>query len=97
MEYEHIKAAYQLAHAGKINLNSAVAAVGGILAASEAIQAAEARRFPGKIIIYPQLEDLPLMDISELAEAYPSIKSALGEHNLWTKKAEEKLLEIEGN
>ncbi len=96
LEYEHIQAAYQLAQAGKINLNSAVVAVGGMLAASEAIRAAETRRYPGKIIIYPQLENLPLMDISELAEVYPSIKSVLGEHNLWTRKAEEKLLEIEG-
>ncbi|MCK4489179.1 MAG: hypothetical protein KAU23_02910 [Anaerolineales bacterium] len=48
MEYEHIQAAYQLAQTGKINLNSSVTAVGGMLAASEAIQAAEARRFPGK-------------------------------------------------
>ncbi len=96
LENEHIQAAYQLAQTGKINLNSTVAAVGGMLAASEAIQATEARRYPGRIIIYPQLEDLPLMDIPELAAAYPSIKSALGDHNIWTRKAEEKLLKIEG-
>lgn len=96
LEYEHIQAAYQLAQTGKINLNSSVAAVGGMLAASEAIQAAEARRFPGKIIIYPQLEDLPLLGIRELAEKHPEIKSEVGDQNLWTREAEAELFELSG-
>ena len=78
------------------NLKSSVAAVGGMLAASEAIQAAEARRFPGKIIIYPQLEDLPLLGIRELAEKHPEIKSKVGDQNLWTREAEAELFELSG-
>ena len=50
-------------------------------------------RYPGKIVVFPQIPDLPLMGVDELAEEYPDIASRLGEGNLWTKEAEEALIE----
>ena len=94
LEFSHIQKAYQLVRSGKIDLNSTIAAVGGMKAALEAIRAAETRRYAGKIIIYPQLEDLPLTSIQELAAAYLDLHAALGDQGQWTKNAEEKFLKL---
>ncbi len=94
LEYSHIRNAYQLVRSGKIDLNSTIAAVGGMKAALEAIRAAETRRYAGKIIIYPQLDDLPLLTIQELADAYPDLHAELGDQGQWTKNAEAKFLNL---
>jgi hypothetical protein len=73
-----------------------VVAVGGMGAARDGIQAAGERQFPGKIIIYPQLEDLPLLGIPELIKKFPSIKSTLTENGFWTKEAEAALFKMAG-
>ncbi len=92
----HYLSAYEQARSGLVDLNTAVAAVGGMRAALNAIRASEEARYPGKIVIYPQLEHLPLLDIRGLAEKYPDIKSSLGSKNLWTQQAEAKLFELAG-
>lgn len=50
-------------------------------------------RYPGKIMIYPHLKDLPLLSLSELAREYPDIGSKLGPGNSWTLEAEVALFE----
>jgi threonine dehydrogenase-like Zn-dependent dehydrogenase len=90
------RAAYELVKGGRVDLNASVAAVGGMRAASAAIKAAEERRFAGKTIIYPQLEDLPLLSVPELAASFPEISQRLGELDLWTREAEAALLELAG-
>ena len=70
-----------------------VAAIGGMNAAREAMEAVMEGRYPGKIVIFPQILDLPLMGVDELAEKLPEVGSKLGEGNLWTKEAEEALIE----
>ena len=67
--------------AGKIDPNNAVACVGGLGAAKEAIAAVHEARYPGRIVIYPQL-DMPLTDTAELTS-----------QGRWSKEAESKLLE----
>ena len=94
--YTHYLSAYEQVKSGNVHLNTSVAAVGGMRAALEAIRASEEARYPGKIVIYPQLEHLPLLDIRGLAEKYPDIKSSLGSKNLWTQQAEAKLFELVG-
>jgi threonine dehydrogenase-like Zn-dependent dehydrogenase len=90
--FQHICTAYEFAIDGKIDLGASVAAVGGMGAALEAIRAADERRFPGKIVIYPQLVNLPLMSIGELKAKIPAIANALGENCLWTRETERILL-----
>ena len=96
LSFKNIQEAYHLALNEEIDLNAAVAAVGGMLAAKEAIQATQARRYPGRIIIYPQLKDLPLLSLSELVGRYPVLEVLLGQKDLWTREAEAKLFELEG-
>ncbi len=79
--------------AGELSPNRSVAAVGGMRAAHEGIEAMMTARYAGKVIIFPQIEDLALQSVEELAAAYPDIGALLGPNDLWTKAAEDALLE----
>ncbi|MDV5168218.1 alcohol dehydrogenase catalytic domain-containing protein [Photobacterium rosenbergii] len=70
-----------------------VAAIGGMNVAKEGIQAMIDARYPGKILIFPQLEDLPLLGLDELAEKLPDVAKALGKGNTWNFAAEQALFE----
>ena len=50
-------------------------------------------RYPGKIVIFPQIHELPLLGMDELAERLPDIAEKLEDGNGWTKGAEEALIE----
>jgi threonine dehydrogenase-like Zn-dependent dehydrogenase len=94
LEFCHIQEAYRLALQGLLDLDLSVTAVGGMGAALEAIKATERRRYPGKIIIYPGLEDLPLMDLGELANTYPMLRSYIGTQRHWSHEVEKALLNL---
>jgi len=78
---------------GQLNTDCSVDAVSGMAGAIEGIRAVEARTMAGKIIVYPQLNNLPLMPLSQLQKKYPSIAEKLN-HGIWTKEAEEELFKI---
>lgn len=65
---------------GRIDPNRAVAAVGGLSAVADGIRATADGSYPGRVLIYPQL-DLPLTPVSALAEG-----------GVWSNAAEERLL-----
>lgn len=78
---------------GNITPAICVAAIGGINVAKDGIEEMIAARYPGKILIFPQLETLPLLDLDELAEKLPEVGCALGEGNTWNIAAEQALFE----
>ena len=78
---------------GSLSPNRSVAAIGGIEAAHDGIQAMMDGRYAGKVVIFPQLNNLPLMSIGELAERYPAIGAQLAPGNVWTPQAEQALIE----
>ena len=78
--------------AGSLSPGQAVAAIGGMNVAKEALQAMMESRYPGKIIIFPQLLDLPLLGLDELAEKLPEVGQHLGPGDSWTQAAEEALI-----
>ncbi len=80
---------------GKIDLNSSIAALGGMNSVPEAIKAVESRKYPGKIVIYPHLEDLPLLSLSEHAKRSRLPDQALAEGLIWTSLAEESIFNLE--
>jgi threonine dehydrogenase-like Zn-dependent dehydrogenase len=65
-----------------------VAAIGGMKTVIEAYQALMDGRFPGKIVIYPQFNDLPLLGLAELEEKMPEVAKKLGPGYSWTQEAE---------
>lgn len=76
-----------------LNPGRSVGAIGGMNAAKEGIQAMIDGRYAGKIIIFPQFPDLPLIGLDELADIHPDIAARLEPGNMWTVEAEEALFE----
>jgi hypothetical protein len=79
--------------AGELSPNRSVAAVGGIEAAWDGIQAMMQGRFPGKIVIFPQVRGLPLTGIADLQTTQPEIAAKLGQGGMWSPDAERALIE----
>lgn len=65
--------------AGTLSPGRLVAAIGGMNVAPEGIEAVIDGRYPGKIVIFPQIPDLPLMGLDELAEKLPDVAAKLDE------------------
>ncbi|MDK2982347.1 MAG: L-sorbose 1-phosphate reductase [Chloroflexota bacterium] len=78
---------------GDLNPNRSVAAIGGMGVAQAGLEALINGTYAGKIIIFPQLNDLPLLGLEELDERYPRVAEKLGENHLWTIAAEQALIE----
>jgi threonine dehydrogenase-like Zn-dependent dehydrogenase len=79
--------------AGALSPNRSVAAISGIPGAWEGLKAVREGRFSGKIVVYPQIEDLGLTPLSELREKLPAVYARLEPGEMWTKAAEEELLQ----
>ena len=76
---------------GRLNTNLSVAAVGGIEAFREGIEATQSGRYPGKIVCYPRIH-MALAGLPELAERAPNVAAKLGSSGEWTVAAERELL-----
>jgi len=81
------------AEEGSLSPGRMVAAIGGMKTVIKAFQAVIDGTYPGKIVIFPQIHDLPLMGLDELAEKLPLVAEKLGPGNVWTVEAERVLLE----
>jgi D-arabinose 1-dehydrogenase-like Zn-dependent alcohol dehydrogenase len=79
--------------AGTLSPGRSVAAIGGLETAAEAIESVIEGKYPGKVVIFPQIRNLPLTGLKELKERYPEVAEKLGEDNMWTNEAEEVLIE----
>lgn len=78
---ESLQRVLHMAAEGMIDPNNSVAAIGGIGCVQEGIDLTHKGTYPGRIVIYPQI-DMPLTAVSELAPG-----------GRWTAEAEAKLLE----
>ena len=78
---------------GSLSPSRSVAAIGGMNAAQQGVEAMMDGRYPGKIVIFPQIPDLPLLGLDELADKLPDIAAKLGEGDVWTEEAEKALIE----
>lgn len=78
---------------GALSPGRSVAAIGGLEAARDAMQAVMDGRYPGKIVIFPQLHNLPLTGLDELRDRLPAVAEKLGPGDVWTLEAESALIE----
>jgi L-sorbose 1-phosphate reductase len=76
--------------AGELEPRRALAAVGGMETAAEALQALVDGRFPGKIVVFPQISGLPLTAVADLAND-SEIGPLLAPDGSWTRAAERAL------
>jgi D-arabinose 1-dehydrogenase-like Zn-dependent alcohol dehydrogenase len=88
---EDMKTVLAKVEKGVLDTNISIAAVAGLSAAIEGIEAVEKQLIPGKIVIYPSTKNLPLTKIEQIKNTMPDVADKL--HNgLWSKDAEDALL-----
>ena len=87
------RAVVEKALSNQLSPNRSVAAIGGMQAARDGIEAMMTGKYAGKVVIFPQLSGLPLIGLDELDETYPDIAKVLGEDEMWTQEAEAALIE----
>ena len=82
------------AESGNLMTNRSVAAIGGISAVGNGVKAVKEARYPGRIVIFPQIMDLSLVSLPELKDILPSVYARLEDGKFWTREAEEELLRM---
>ena len=93
---DDMKRMLEKAESGRLDTNLSVAAVSGLAGATDGIRAVESRSIAGKIVVYPACKDLPLVRLDKMNEKKPKVAECLND-GLWTKEAEQKLLELYKN
>jgi L-sorbose 1-phosphate reductase len=88
------KAVLQRRITNDIMVERSVAAVGGFCQIADGVRAMKENRFPGKIVIYPQIHDFPLTAIKDLPSRLPGIGRMLGLSNIWSKDVEELFIKL---
>ena len=79
--------------AGTLSPSRSVAAIGGMETAAEAIAAVAVGKYPGKVVVFPQIHNLPLIGLKELHKHLPKVAALLGPDQMWTHEAEVELID----
>jgi hypothetical protein len=82
------------AESGELSPNRSVAAVGSLSAARDGLQAVKDTSFPGKVVIFPNIKEMPLTSLPELKDRLPSVYARLKDGREWTVEAEEEFLRL---
>ncbi len=78
---------------GTLDTDASVDAISGMAGAIDGIAAVENRTMAGKIVVYPELENVGLIPLERLHEHYPTVAEKL-EDGQWCRKAEAELLRV---
>lgn len=73
---------------GALPARKVIGAIAGLNALPDALRAVQEHRYPGKIVVFPQLPDLPLLGLQELTTHLPAVYAQLEDGRYWTKAAE---------
>jgi NADPH:quinone reductase-like Zn-dependent oxidoreductase len=76
----------------RLETGASLAAIGGLNAFRDGLDAVKSGRFPGKTVIFPHIEDLPLTALTDLGSVRPSVYAKLKDGQTWTEEAEAELL-----
>jgi threonine dehydrogenase-like Zn-dependent dehydrogenase len=82
------------AEAGDLSPNRSVAAIGSLGAARNGLEAVADTVFPGKVVIFPHIKDMPLTPLPELKDKLPSVYARLKDGREWTVEAETEFLRL---
>lgn len=85
---EHLRHTLALATEGKLQPVTALAAVGGMKALKEGLNAVIAAKYPGKTVIFPHCPDMPLTGTGEIEKLGEEMRSTLDENHLYTMATE---------
>ncbi|MFM7323236.1 MAG: alcohol dehydrogenase, partial [Armatimonadota bacterium] len=78
---------------GSLDTQASLAAIGGMEAFRDGLEAVRSSRFPGKTVIFPHLSNLPLTGLEGLESIRPDVANRLRPGGLWSRAAESRLLE----
>lgn len=78
--------------AGLLDTTASLAAVGGLDALKDGLEAVRDGRFPGKTVILPHVADLPLTALADLKNVRPAAYQKLRDGRYWTSEAEAELM-----
>ena len=81
-------------NSGELSPNRSVAAVGSLNAARDGLKAVKEASLAGKVVIYPNIRELPLTTLAGLKESLPSVHALLNDRGEWTNAAEEEFLQL---
>lgn len=93
---EDMRTVRDVMESGRLDTGASLAAVGGLEAFRDGLDAVKNSRFPGKTVIFPHVQDLPLTALPDLAGVRPGVYAKLREGRFWTREAEEELLKEAG-
>lgn len=82
------------AESGELSPNRSLAAVGSLSAAKDGLEAVRDTVFPGKVVIFPHIRELPLTALPDLADILPSVHALLRDGREWTLQAETEFLRL---
>lgn len=78
----------------ELSPNRSVAAVGSLSAAKDGLKAVKDATLAGKVVIYPNIKELPLTTLPELQEKMPTVYALLSDRGEWTNEAEAEFLRL---
>ena len=81
-----------LLESGRLQTGASLAAIGGMEAFRDGLAGVRDGRFPGKTVIFPNIANLPLTALTDLAPIRPNVYAKLLDGTIWTKAAEDELL-----
>jgi threonine dehydrogenase-like Zn-dependent dehydrogenase len=88
----HLQHTLDLAQSGRLNTAPALAAIGGMRALWEGIEGVANARFPGKTVIFPNCEHMPLTAVSDLADLVPGVEDTLDSNGYYSLETERALV-----
>lgn len=89
---DDLRTMLNLVESSQLETNRSVVAVASLDGLPDGLKGVAEGRFPGKVVIYPQIRNLPLTPLEELGEVLPSVAAKLGPDGSWTNEAEEEML-----
>jgi D-arabinose 1-dehydrogenase-like Zn-dependent alcohol dehydrogenase len=91
---EELKLMLHQAETGELTPNRSVAAIGSLNATKDGLQSVKDTTFPGKVVIFPHIKDMPLTALPDLKEKLPTVYALLKNGREWTVEAEQEFLRI---
>jgi threonine dehydrogenase-like Zn-dependent dehydrogenase len=82
------------AESGQLSPNRSVAAIGSLGAARDGLEAVQDTLFPGKVVLYPHIKEMPLTALTDLRDTLPTVYDRLRDGREWTVEAEHEFLRL---
>ncbi len=91
---DDLRLALSQAEAGRLSPNRSVAAVGSLGAARDGLEAVLDTTLAGKVVIFPQIKEMPLTTLPDLKDTLPTVYARLKNGREWTVEAEQEFLRL---